>query len=472
MKRTRLVPTIVASALFIENADSALVATALPTIANDLGVDPLALKLALTAYLVALAIFIPVSGWVADRIGARRTFVGAMLLFMLGSLSCMLNTSLTGFVASRFVQGIGGAMMVPVGRLIILGNVPRAELIDAMAYLTIPGLVGPLIGPPLAGLVTTHADWRLIFAINIPVGLIGIAFALRHFDDERSGEVPPLDLRGFVLVAVAASGIMGGLATLGRHLVLPAVSLTLMACGVLASIAYAAHARRVSAPLLDFRLLASATYRAGVIGGSLFRIGVGATPFLLPLLFQLAFGLDALQSGLITFASAIGAITMKALAARILRHWGYRRVLIVNAILAAVSVAICATFDTATPWALIIGLLVMGGFFRSLQFTSLNTLAFAEIETADMSKATSLSSTVQNVSQAFGIALAASVLEIAAMRHGGALETTDFSIAFAVAGCVAASSAWFAWTLPASAGANLVGRHGAGKLPEDGTDPQ
>ncbi len=470
MKRTRLVPMIVASALFIENADSALVATALPTIATDLGVDPLALKLALTAYLVALAIFIPVSGWIADKVGARRTFVAAMLLFMLGSLSCMLNTSLTGFVASRFLQGIGGAMMVPVGRLIILRNVPRAELIDAMAYLTIPGLVGPLIGPPLAGLVTTYADWRLIFAINIPVGLIGIGFALKHFDDEQIATAAPLDGRGFVLVAVAASGVMGGLATMGRHLVPPAISFTLIACGILAALAYGAHARRITTPLLDFRLLRNATYRTGVIGGSLFRIGVGATPFLLPLLFQLAFGLDALQSGLITFASAIGAITMKALAARILRRWGYRPVLFVNALLAALSVAICATFDPATPWALIIGLLVMGGFFRSLQFTSLNTLAFAEIETADMSKATSLSSTVQNVSQAFGIALAASVLELAAMRHGGSLETSDFSIAFAVAGLVAASSAWFAWRLPVSAGSNLVGTRNPSPRALEGPD--
>lgn len=466
MKRTRLVPIIVASALFIENADSALVATALPTIAADLNVDPLALKLALTAYLIALAIFIPISGWIADKVGARRTFVAAMILFMLGSLSCALNTTLTGFVASRFLQGVGGAMMVPVGRLIILRNVPRAELIDAMAYLTIPGLIGPLIGPPLGGLVTTYADWRLIFAINIPVGLIGIIFALRHFDDRREDDPPPLDVRGFWLTSLTAIGLMGGLATFGRHLVPSAVSFSMVFAGLLAGFFYWLHARKTPAPLLDFSLLSSRSFAAGVLGGTVFRIGIGATPFLLPLLFQVAFGLDALQSGLITFASAIGAITMKTLAARILRRWGYKSVLITNGLLAAVMVAASATFSPATPWPLVMGLLVMGGFFRSLQFTALNTITFADVASERMSKATSLSSTAQNVSQAFGIALAASILELASSRHGGNLQTSDFSIAFVVAGMIAAISVWFAWRLPVGAGANLVGKQAANPADE------
>lgn len=458
MQHTRLVSLIVASALFIENADSALIATALPSIAGDLGVDPLALKLALTAYLMALAIFIPISGWIADRFGARTTFALAMSVFMLGSLSSALNTTLAGFVVSRFVQGVGGAMMVPVGRLIILRSVPRSQLIDAMAYLTIPGLIGPLIGPPLGGFVTTYLDWRFIFAINVPVGLAGVILALKFFEPWRESEVPPLDLKGFALAALAAIGVMGGVATFGRHLMPPAWSFGLVAAGLAAALAYLRHARSISAPLIDFALVREPTFAAGVVGGAIFRTGAAATPFLMPLLLQVAFGLDALQSGLITFASAFGAISMKALVGRILRRWGYRRVVSLNALIAGVLIAACGAFTAATPWAAIFALLIVGGFFRSLQFSSLNTLAFADIEPRRMSRATSLSSTFQNVSQAFGIALSAGVLELASARHGGALQTSDFAIAFLVSGLVTASSAWFAWRLPAMAGANLVNR--------------
>ncbi|MGL4727722.1 MAG: MFS transporter [Bosea sp. (in: a-proteobacteria)] len=469
MNRTRLVPSMVASALFIENADSAMVATALPTIAADLNVDPLALKLALTAYLIALAIFIPISGWIADRVGARRTFVCAMLLFMLGSLASTLNTSLAGFVASRFLQGVGGAMMVPVGRLIILRNVPRHQLIDAMAYLTIPALIGPLIGPPIAGLLTTYADWRLIFAINIPIGLIGIGFAWRYFDDEIPAERASLDLFGFLLTSLAAIGLMGGLASFGRHLVSTPVAFALLAFGAASALAYWLHARRHPAPLIDFSLMRVPTFHAGVTGGTLFRIGVGATPFLLPLLFQLAFGLDALQSGLITFTTAIGAISMKMLAARALRRFGYRKVVSINAIIAGVLVAVCGWFSPVTAWWVIVGLLVAGGFSRSLQFTALNTLSFAEVPSERMSKATSLASTAQNVSQALGIAFAAGILELSVARHGGALQGSDFTMAFVAAGLLAAISGIFAWRLPPDAGAGLVAQQ-AGALTSDDHD--
>jgi EmrB/QacA subfamily drug resistance transporter len=461
MNQTRLVPSIVASALFIENADSAMVATALPTIASDLGVDPLALKLALTAYLIALAIFIPVSGWIADRVGARRTFVCAMLLFMLGSLASTLNTSLAGFVASRFLQGVGGAMMVPVGRLIILRSVPRHQLIDAMAYLTIPGLIGPLIGPPLAGFLTTYADWRLIFAINIPIGLIGVGFAWRFFDDERPADRPRLDVAGFMLTSIAAIGLMGGLASFGRHLVSTPVAISLLVAGSVSAFGYWLHARNHPAPLIDFGLMRLPTYKAGVIGGTLFRIGVGATPFLLPLMFQLAFGMDALQSGLVTFTTAIGAISMKAIAARVLRRFGFRQVVGVNAIIAGAFVAVCGWFSPASAWWVIIGLLVAGGFSRSLQFTAVNTLSFADVPADRMSKATSLASTAQNVSQAMGIAFAAAILEASTARHGGPLQDSDFTIAFILAGALAAVSGVMAWRLPKDAGAGLVAREGA-----------
>jgi MFS family permease len=329
--RGRLLPLIVACALFIENMDSTVLSTSLPAIAIDLGTDPIALKLALTTYLLSLAVFIPVSGWVADRFGARSTFMTAIAVFLLGSVGCAASDSLGALVAGRFVQGMGGAMMVPVGRLVLLRTVPKHDLVQALSWLTIPALVGPMVGPPLGGFITTYFDWRWIFLINLPMGVLGIALAWRFIPDVR-GDARPLDWLGFALAGCGLGAALFGFSTFGRHLVPLEIAATTLVLGVAGLIGYGWHARRHPQPLLDLNLFRLATYRAGVLGGLLFRIGIGATPFLLPLMFQLGFGLSPVQSGLLTFVSAMGAMFMKTLAARILKRCGFRRVLLWNAL--------------------------------------------------------------------------------------------------------------------------------------------
>lgn len=395
MRASRIVPLTVATALFMENTDSTVIATALPTIARSLGEDPIALKLALTSYLVSLAIFIPISGWMADRYGARTVFRAALVVFMAGSLACAASGSLLGFVAARFLQGIGGAMMVPVGRLVILRSVPKAELVTALAYLTIPALIGPILGPPLGGLITTWLDWRWIFLINIPIGLAGLLLASLYFENVREAERPPLDVPGFLLLAGGLGGLMLGLASIGRHLLPDWLSWSCLGGGAALLALYLRHSRSAAHPVLHLDLLRYPTFRAAVTGGSLFRIGTGAIPFLLPLMLQVGFGLDPLHSGLITFAAAAGALFVKTVGPAILRRYGFRRVMVTNALLAAAFLGVNGLYTAATPHALIVGVLFLGGCLRSLQFTCVNAIAYADLEPRDMSAGTSLASVAQ-----------------------------------------------------------------------------
>ncbi|HEX8165524.1 MAG TPA: DHA2 family efflux MFS transporter permease subunit [Beijerinckiaceae bacterium] len=458
MTPTRLVPLVVATALFMENTDSTVIATSLPAIAESLGEDPVALKLALTSYLVSLAIFIPVSGWMADRYGARTVFRAALAVFMAGSLACAASGSLGGFVAARFVQGMGGAMMVPVGRLVILRSVPKSELVAALAFLAIPAMVGPVVGPPLGGFITTYLDWRWIFFINIPIGLLGIVLATLWFENVREADRPPLDVVGFLLSGFGLAALMLGLATGGRHLMPAEVSAAFAVAGTAALAAYVAHARRTPHPLVRLDLLRVPTFRASVAGGFLFRIGVGAIPFLLPLMLQLGFGLNPLQSGLLTFVSAAGALFMKAMAARILKSFGFRAVLTVNAFVAAAFLAASGLFTPATPHWAVMAILFVGGCFRSLEFTALNAIAYADVSTRTMSHATSLSSVAQQLSLSVGVALGAAVLEAVAGAHGeAALTAGDFWPAFLVVALVSGLSGFVFARLSPSAGAEMSG---------------
>jgi EmrB/QacA subfamily drug resistance transporter len=456
--RSRLIPYIVATALFMENTDSTVIATALPVIAQDLGTDPVALKLALTSYFVSLAVFIPISGWMADRYGARTIFRAALVAFMAGSLACAASDSLGEFVLARFFQGMGGAMMVPVGRLVILRSVPRAELVQALAFLAIPAMIGPVVGPPLGGFITTYLDWRWIFFINIPIGILGVVLATLFIENIREPEVPPLDVTGFVLSGFGLAALMLGLATGGRHLLPVEVSVACAVLGAAALAGYLRHAGRVPTPLLNLGLMRVPTFRAAVIGGFLFRIGVGAIPFLLPLMLQLGFGLDAFHSGLLTFASAAGAMFMKTMAARILRAVGFRTVLVVNAVLGAVFIAANGLFSPWTPHWLIFTVLLIGGCFRSVQFTALNAIAYADVSSRDMSSATSLTSVTQQLSLSVGVALGAAVLEATLLRRGGtALSMEDFWPAFLAVGLVAALGALPFMRLDPDAGAEMSG---------------
>ncbi len=463
MKHARLLPLIVACALFIENMDSTAIATSLPMMAHDLGTEPIALKLALTAYLLALAVFIPVSGWIADRFGARPTFMTAIVVFLLGSLACAASGSLETLVAARFLQGMGGALMVPVGRLVLLRAIPKNELVNALSWLTIPALVAPMVGPPLGGFITTYYHWRWIFLINLPMGALGIVLAWRFIPDLRAA-VAPLDWRGFLLSGVGLALAMFGFSTLGRHMVSTPVAVVCLVAGLLALSGYVAHARRHPHPLLDLDLFKLPTFRTGVLGGSLFRIGIGATPFLLPLMLQLGFGLNPLQSGLLTFASAMGAMFMKTIAARILKRFGFRRVLWVDALLCAAMLASYGLFRSTTPHALIVGVLLLSGCFRSLQFTSLNAISYAEVEQRVMSQASSLSGMMQQLSLSLGVAVAGYALQITGAFHGRApTDVRNFGPAFAMVACISATSAWMMWRLPANAGQEMAGHAQAGK---------
>lgn len=458
MKSPRLLPLIVACALFIENMDSTVLTTSLPAIALDLGVEPVALKLALTTYLLSIAVFIPVSGWVADRFGARSTFVAAIAVFLLGSVGCALSDSLGALVAARFVQGAGGAMMVPVGRLVLLRTIPKGELVQAMSWVTIPALLGPMVGPPLGGFITTYFDWRWIFLVNLPIGALGMILGLRFVPSTRE-QAPPLDWLGFALAGGGLGAALFGFSTLGQHLVPIEVAIAALVLGVGALAGYVVHERRHPHALLDLTLFRLATYRAGVLGGSLFRIGIGATPFLLPLMLQLGFGLTPVQSGLLTFVSAMGAIFMKTLAAWTLKQLGFRRVLFFNALAASGILCGFGLFRPTTPELVIIATLLVSGCCRALQFTSLNAISYADVDSRRMGQASSLSGMLQQLSLSTGVAVAGYALEIiGAVADRPSTTLGNFYWAFLAVGLVSATSAWWAWRLPRNAGAELAGR--------------
>lgn len=466
-----IVPLTVATALFMENTDSTVIATALPSIAESLNEDPIALKLALTAYLVILAIFIPVSGWMADRYGARTVFRVALVVFMAGSLACAAANGLAWFVAARFLQGMGGAMMVPVGRLVVLRSVPKSQLVTALSYLTFPALVGPVLGPPVGGLITTWFDWRWIFFINLPIGCAGIVLATLFFEDVREPERPPLDISGFLLLGTGLAALMLGLASLGRHLLPAAMSWGCLAGGAILLPLYWAHARRVAHPIVRLDLMERPTFRVAVLGGSLFRIGTGAIPFLLPLMLQVGFGLDALHSGLITFAAAAGAMFVKTLAPKILRRTGFRTLMTWNALLASAFLAVNGFYTAQTPHWIMVALLFVGGCSRSIQFTCVNAIAYADLESREMSAATSFASVCQQLSLSLGVTLGALALEGTAGLHGRTqIEAGDFGPAFFAVAMISAASVLAFRNLSPDAGTEISGRRMVAQTPPPATE--
>jgi EmrB/QacA subfamily drug resistance transporter len=454
-----LVPLIAAAALFMENMDSTVIATSLPQMAADLGEDPVVLKLAFTSYLIALAVVILFSCWCAERFGARTVFRAAIVVFTLASAACGFATTLEELIMARALQGAGGAMMTPVGRLILLRSVPKSDLVRALAWLTVPALVAPLIGPPLGGFITTYFHWRWIFWINIPFGIAGVILATLYMPEIRLAHPPKLDVAGFLMAGGGLASLIFGFTVVGRDLFPAWVAPALIAAGVTLVLAYAVHARRIAHPILNLRLFSIATFRSSVTGGSVFRIGVGAIPFLLPLMLQVGFGLDAFASGSLTFAAAAGALAMKFTAGPILKRFGFRRVLILNALVCAAFLGSYGLFTPQTPHALIIAVLVVGGFFRSLQFTSLNALAFSDIPEDRLSQASTLSAVAQQLSAATGVALAAFVLEATRGARGEAtLAVDDFAIAFYAIAALTAVAALMHLSLPKNAGSAVSGK--------------
>jgi EmrB/QacA subfamily drug resistance transporter len=459
MRADRIIPLIIAVALFMENMDSTVIATSLPAIATDIGVNPLALKLAITSYLLSLAIFIPASGWTADRFGARTVFNAAIVVFMIGSIGCALSGSLTDFVIARIVQGIGGAMMVPVGRIILVRSVTKRELVNAMAWVTVPALVGPVLGPPVGGFITTYASWHWIFIINLPIGLLGIAMASRFIENIRAEKSESFDLMGMVLAGLGIAGLAFGLSVLGLDFLPWTVVSALIAAGAFFVGAYMVHARHTPSPVIDLTLFRLPTFSASITGGFVFRIGIGALPFLLPLMLQIGFGMTPFQSGLITFTSAIGAMGMKVVATALLRRFGFRTILVVDALISSAFLGACAAFTSTTPVTVMVALLLIGGFSRSLQFTCINAIAYAEIEPSRISRATALVTVSRQLAIAAGVALGAMAVELTVhMKGGGALQAADFRPAFVAVAAISALSALIFLRLTPDAGAELANR--------------
>jgi EmrB/QacA subfamily drug resistance transporter len=458
---SRTLAIVLAIALFMENMDSTVIATSLPQIAADIGTSPIALKLALTAYLVSLAIFIPVSGWMADRFGPKPVFRAAIAVFVVGSICCAISGSLAAFVGARFLQGMGGAMMTPIARLVLVRATPKAALVTTMAWLTMPGLVGPMVGPPVGGFITTYFSWHWIFILNVPIGIAGIIASGRVMPN-----IPPegrkrLDVHGFFLAGIAAAGVVFGLSVISLPALPPVVGFATTALGLVAGGFYVRHALRTPEPLLDVRLFRLPVFRTAIGGSIFFRIGAGAVPFLLPLMLQLAFGLSPFESGLLTFASALGALSMKMLAAGILRRVGFRTVTALTSAIGGVLIMANALFTAATPYAVIFLVLLIAGFLRSLFFTSSNTLVFAEVDERQTGQATAIGSSIQQISVALGVAFAGGLIELIAAVTGRGIDHFAFILAFLVVGFVSSLSALFFMRLPRDAGSAISG-HGQG----------
>jgi EmrB/QacA subfamily drug resistance transporter len=453
----RIIALIIATALFMEALDATVLATALPTMARDFGVRAPEMSIALTAYLLALAIFIPASGTIADRFGSRDVFRSAIALFVVGSLSCGLAPSLPLIVVARFMQGIGGAMMIPVGRLVLLRSVAKQDMVNAMSWLIMPAMIGPLVGPPVGGFIVTYLDWRWIFWLNLPVGILGFLLVGRFIVNAREPHAAAFDPGGFVLSGLSLGCLLFGFEMASRSGE-GRLAIGLLTIGALAGLLYLRHTRRHADPILDPALLAVPTFRLSVIAGSLTRITQGAQPFLLPLMMQLGFGLSAAQSGTITVATAVGSLIMKPFAPRILRRLGFRNGLTVMGLLATVGYATCASFRPGWPLPAIFAALLGCGFFMSFQFTAYNTIAYDEIDSPRMSKATSFYATFQQLTLSMGICLAATSLHVA-MRLAGHDHPAlgDFSVAFLTVTAVSLLATIWNLRFAADAGADLTG---------------
>ena len=458
VKDPRAVAAIVASALFMQNLDASVVATVLPAMARDLAVDPVHLSVAITSYLVALCVFIPVSGWVADRYGARRVFMLAIVVFTGASALVGLSQGLASLVAARVLQGVGGAMMVPVGRLLLLRRVSKEELVVAMTWLTMPGLLGPVFGPPVGGLLTDAFSWRAVFWLNIPVGVLGLVLVWLFIPDVEKQDPGPLDAKGLSLWGAALACGMAGLETVGRGIAPAWFAPLMLGIAVVSTVLAVRHSRRAARPAVDLSLMRLPSFGVSMGGGSLFRVGASTLPFLLPLKLQIVFGLSASASGLITFATALGAFAMKPLVRPLLKRFGFRAVLAFNGVLAAAGVAVCAAFTPDWPIAAIFIVLAMGGLTRALQFTSLATLGFADVPPEKLAPATAMSGTAQQLGQALGVVLGSLTLEAAMLATGAATPgAREFAIGFLVAGVVVLGSIPSALRMRPETGAQVSG---------------
>jgi len=415
---------LVAGAFFMEFLDGTVIATALPDMAKSFGVQAVDLNIGISAYLITLAVLIPASGWIADRFGARKVFAVALAIFTLASVLCGLSTTVDQFVAMRVLQGMGGALMVPVGRLAVLRTTPKHQLITAIATLTWPALVAPIIGPPLGGFITSYADWRWIFFINVPLGMLAIILALRIIPDLHDDARRPFDTPGFIATTIAMVSLVYAMESMGAQHPEGLLTVGLLALGVVTLIYALRHFQRSEWPMIRLDALQVPTFRVTMYGGSLFRASISAVPFLLPLMFQVGFGMDAFHSGLLVLAVFVGNLTIKPATTPLIRRLGFRKLLLINGALNVLSLLACAIITPQTPVWLIMLILYLGGVFRSIQFTAVSTLAFADVPSAQMSYANTLFSTATQLAVGLGITLGAIGIRIGE-KLGSVLGITD-----------------------------------------------
>jgi len=457
----RFMPWLVAVALFMENLDATIVNTAVPSMAASLGVQPLSLKAVLTSYTLCLAVFIPISGWMADRFGTRRVFTWAVVLFTLGSLLCGLSTSIHVLVASRVMQGIGGAMMTPVGRLALVRTFPRSEMLNAMNFVVIPALLGPLLGPVTGGLIVHWLHWSTIFFVNLPIGLLGLWLIKKHMPDYRDNAVAPLDRLGFMLFGGGIALLSYVLEIFGEHRLPPGPILALLVVSLALLAAYYFHGRRVSNPVMRLSLFDIRTFNVAVLGGIITRLGIGGMPFLLPLLYQVGLGFPAWQAGLLTMPQAIAAITMKVMSKGILARFGHRQVLVANTVLFGATIMVFSFIGPGTPIWCILLLSFTQGFFSALQFTSMNSLVYADVTDRDASMANSIASTAQMMALSFGVAFA-SLTAGWFIGQTPQTDTADFIRAlhhsYLALGTVTILSSLMFWRLEVNDGNNVSNR--------------
>lgn len=455
MKLPATLPLLVASTMFMEQLDGTILVTALPEIARSFGGTAAQLDLSVSAYLVTLSFMIPASGWIADRLGAKRVYGCAIVLFVLASILCAASQTVWQFVGARILQGLGGAMMVPVGRLIVLRETEKRDLIRAIAYLTWPALSAPLLGPPLGGFITAYFSWHWIFYINVPLGLVALFFVWKIVPGSQFIERSKFDAAGFFLTGTAILSLLFGIEMLGRDGIPIVAAIALFGFGLACGLMAIRRALNISAPLISLEAFRTLTFRLAMRGGGVFRGCLAVLPFLLPLLFQVGFGLDPVTSGTLVLGIFAGNLGMKPATTWILRHFRFKRIMLVSGCVALATMLGCALLTAQTPHAAIVALLVVSGLARSMQFTTLSTLAFSDVPKPAMGGANTLFSMQQQAANACGVAIAGALLRLASLSHDGVQTVADFQFTFIVVAVLASIAMIDFYKVPPNAGEAL-----------------